>query len=140
MKQRSMILAVVAMTAACNRPAADPAVCAGPPPLAERAASDQRAIALARPRLTPSDRVAVERASADSCLQRWAYRLRGSDADLGVVKTAVLGACDAELAMLTEVAAALPDSTERPIAEWSERRAIFYTVQTRAGGCRGPAA
>lgn len=139
MKQITMILAVMVMTAACNRPAADSAACASPPPVAERAASDQRAAALARPRLTPAGRLAVERTSADRCLQRWAYRLRGSDADLRVLKTAVLGACDAELARLADVAAALPVPAERPIADWSERRAVFYTVQARAGGCRGPA-
>lgn len=141
MKQISILVAVLVSAAACNRPAQDALVCAATPPVAERAALIRYQAAMARARLSPADRLAAGRTFADGCLQRWAYRLRESEADVGLVQSAVLGACDTELQGLAAqtgrvdlAGAAQPFDPDA----WAKRRTVFYIVQSRVGGCRGP--
>lgn len=136
MKPTPIILAGL-LVAACNRPGPDPTVCVSPA-LAEAAANARRTEALKRPRLTPVDRESVERRWTDACLQRWAYRLRGSDAGLGDKREAVLGACATETAALG--AAWINPEAGRDAEAWLSRRATFYIVQAQAGGCRAPEA
>lgn len=136
MKTIPIILAGL-LVAACNRPGSDPKVCLSPA-VAEAAADARRNDALKRPRLTPVDREAIETQWADACLQRWAYRLHGSDAGLGDKREAILGACQVETAALRT--AWLAPEAGRGAEAWQSRRATFYIVQAQAGDCRAPEA
>lgn len=134
MKPTPIILAGL-LVAACNQPGPDPTVCVSPA-VAEGVANARRIKALEHPRLRPVDREAIETQWADACLQRWAYRLQGSDAGLGDKRVAVLGACHAEASALG--AAWLAPDHGHNAEDWQSRRATFYIVQAQAGGCRAP--